>query len=295
MRKLIGFALFVLVVSGCYGAPPEGGKGASASAPAVEGATLLADVSVSPTHKLYFYEGADAETLIAETYDIDRDRSVLQEHPLLREDGRVAELYIELAGEAADAAVFDQIQELDALALSTLAETGRQEPAPADGASLVGPAAMMAGENVEKDFWSEDADWFRVNHCNGCVGSDGTRQNIGEPAHWPTCTTSPEACAFFGAGTVSYERKSRNFNFTAVNFAFEGNLEMLGFLTNPRENCTWAQIVFTDCGAGGARLFQHFVQPRQWFGMTGSNHSQSWSRRFTTFHPGNVGFKVDLF
>jgi hypothetical protein len=157
------------------------------------------------------------------------------------------------------------------------------------------PDYGFSGDNIEKDFWS-DADWFRVNYCGGCVGIQGQRQGFGEPASWPTCQTTPEICAFFGPGVPSMTRKSKNDNFAVLNFSFSGTVDVDMWLANPTENCTWAQVVWTDCGAGGTHLLHQTLQPRTAQGSISTNNSKSWTRAYQTTNPDdNVGFKLDLF
>ena len=301
MRKLVISTLSLIVLAGCGVSPSgESGTGAPApesvakasSAPSLEGHDVLAEVALSPTHAVYFYEGPDSEGVVTEVYNIDLDKSVLQSNQLMKDDGHFAEMYRTVAGPRANASVVAHMQDLDSLALRRTegAESDNAVEAAGPGPSL--PRTIVSRQNVEKDFWS-DADFIRINDCGGCTGWQGHKQGFGEPDSWPVCTTSPDACMFFGPAQVGYNRKSKNYYFGIVNLSETATSQMDVFYTNASEVCNIFEVVFTNCGAGGTWLRHSDVLPRQGVGMSATN-STSRSRQFRTTESDNVAFIVDV-
>jgi hypothetical protein len=300
VQKIILSALSLIAFAGC-GAAPTDGDGTASPAPAVsdvpvgwKDATLLTQVNVSPTHQLYFFEGAKSEGLLYESFSVDFDKSVLKDNALLEEDGHFADFYLQQAGQNADVAVASHMRTLDAKALAAIASAEPEKLASVPEAALSDPQFGGRDGNIEKDFWSEDADWFRVNHCGGCVGWEGNRPNMGEPANWPVCTTAPDLCGFSGPG-FSYTRKSKGLTFIVANLDWNSNATAEMYLANPTENCSFFQIVYTNCGAGGANLLFETVLPRRVSGWTSPSVGDRWTREYRVNGSPVTGVKVDVF
>jgi hypothetical protein len=308
MRKIIFSGLCVLSLSGCGAAPSDGADEGSVvpSPPSVaaaakaqvivgEGTELVAQVDVSSTHTIGFYHGTESDNFVFEFYDLDNDRPVLKGQKAV-ENGHYADLYQRLAGVKVDTAALSRLRQVDEDASEKATASPEVAITDTSGDTLAtGPALRVSSEPVEKDFWS-DADWFRNNACGGCVGDSGNRQGFGEPLTWPTCTSAPEVCEFFGPGTSTLVRKSHNYDFFTANFATSGDQQVLIYYAKPDEVCNFFNHILTmNCGWGGTQIASVPVPPRMGWGMIGTNPSTARTRGFQTTNVDNVGFKLDLY
>jgi hypothetical protein len=288
-RELACLGAFALLLSGCSAAGEQPASQQPAPDVGVSPESLVAGLWITDTHWVGFYELEDGNLMALERFHMDNDTPVLAGQQI--EPGQYASAYKRIAGSAVDQAMLVRLEALDAkIRLSTPAHADTEpnvEPGPQDSDLRRPPE----GQLVEKDFWS-DIGWFSSNFCNGCLGTNGTRQGW-EPASFPTCTTAPEVCSATWQYGVLY-RKSKNATARAFNHGFSPATFGIYYADSCENSTWWERNVQMDCHYWGRRIVFLDLPARNvgWATMT---NSQSWTREYEVNGPAEMAFMIDTY
>jgi hypothetical protein len=244
------FAIGTCLFSGCGGPSDESRSGVNnaggASDDVIHG-NLLHSLELTPAHRIDFYEFADGQTALRETYKTEGARAVLQ--PLSGKGLKtLAELYQHFA--APGTSVPSAIGEADVRAANLqrsnyapVRPVGRRvgrgatgdnvgRSSPADGLGQDRQAVLECSADLFGDNWGEQ--WFRNNYCEPPIGTDNY------------CFTNDwvEVEEFTSCG-LDY-------------FQFEGDFDNGGSVRMAHESCSFFSCSFVEDWNG-------FVSPRDAF------------------------------
>jgi hypothetical protein len=245
------FAIGSCVFSGCGGPSDESRSGVNNAGRADDdgiNGNLLYSLELTPVHRIDFYEFADGQTALRETYKAGDARTVLQ--PLSGKGLKtLTELYQHFA--APGASVPSAIREADVRAANSqrfnyapVTPVGRWVGRGASGDNVVRSSPVTDGLGQDRqglsacsgDFFGDNwgAQWFRDNYCNP-IGMENA-----------CITNHQEEVAYFTSCGLDY-------------YQFEGDFDNIGSVRMEHESCNfWGTCSFITDWNG-------FVSPRDDF------------------------------
>jgi hypothetical protein len=271
-RSLVSCGVAVLLSCGCSGAGEEPAPEQTAPDFGVSAGSLIVGLWHTPTHWIGFYETGPGQIMVAESFNMDKDKAVFGRKQIER--GQYANAYRQVAGERLDQTKLARLEELDARLLRDAPASPASEQAPlftAEGAQLKTPPADQL---VNKEI-SQELAFFGAIFC-GCLGVAG-RPEPGQPATVPVCTNFPEVCSqTWQTGELRFKSKSfsaivSNVGFTPATFGV--------YNVNSCENSSWWEVIRRKCQNAGTRVAFHEMVPRSTIAAQWSD-PQAWTRRY---------------